>query len=203
MREVQDFYDLVGDQLRDKIMSKFQTSAFLAGLAVAVLGVQLSDLGSASQPRPPLFAVSVALMFGALLLYVAALIKLDELTMPKRFWTTDERVATDFTFVLLQDEDLWELHKRMTFYWYTLTLAATGATAFALLLLLVPPNWIPGAPEMGAEIRFVVVLAAVMLVVVYFLVLKAITQGRLNAITGNARLNAMTKGRLKRLENMQ
>jgi hypothetical protein len=52
--------------------------------------------------RPPLFALSIALMFGAVLVYIAALIKLDELTMPKRFWPADQRHAQDWTFVLCQ-----------------------------------------------------------------------------------------------------
>lgn len=88
-KEQQELIEKVGEQLRAKIASKFQTSSFLAGLAVAVLGVQLATLTDGA--KPPLFAFSIALMFAAIVIYVAALIKLDELTMPKRFWTEYRR----------------------------------------------------------------------------------------------------------------
>jgi len=183
MTEQQEFFERVGDQLRAKIMSKFQTSAFLAGLAVAVLGVQLTNLGDAVQPKPPLFAASISLMFGGLLLYVAALIKFDALTMPKRFWKADKnRAASDWTFVLLEDGDLRELHKRMVFFWYVFTIAATTMTALALLLLLVPKSWVPGIPEIGPEGTFKAVLYGVGLVVFYFFVLTAVTRGWLRPI---------------------
>lgn len=173
--------EAVGDHLRAKITSKFQTSSFLAGLAVAVLGVQLSTLSGGGRPR--LFAVSIALMFGASLLYVAALIKLDELTMPKRFWEEHPvHHADDYTFVLLSDQDLWELRKRMIFYWYTLTLAATGITGFALLLLLVPATWLVTLPEIGPEGTFFAVLLALGLAIVYLMVLSAFARKRFGTL---------------------
>jgi hypothetical protein len=132
-----------GDQLHAKITSKFQTSSFLAGFAVAVLGVLLAMLSNTSRPR--LFSLSIALLFAAVLVYVAALIKLDELTMPKRFWSkppskhpVPPKDLKNYELVRLDDDDLFELRRRMVFYWYGLTITATGMTGAALVLLLVP-----------------------------------------------------------------
>jgi hypothetical protein len=179
MTEQQELFEKVGEQLRAKILSKFQTSAFLAMLAVSVLGVQLSTL-SDDKARPPLFWISIALMFGALLVYIAALIKLDELTMPKRFWKPDSKRprAEDFLFVLLEDQDLWELQRRMIFYWYTLTLTATAVTGLALFLLLVPQTWVPKTWGLHTEDTLIAVLGAVALTMVYFRVLAAIARGQ-------------------------
>ena len=174
MDEIQELIESIGEQLRAKILSKFQTSAFLAGLAVAVLGVQLSTMSDAGKARPSLFTVSIALMFAAVLVYIAALIKLDELTMPKRFWRRNpELPVSNYRAVLLEDTELVELRKRMVSYWYTLTLTATGITGFALLLLLFPQNWTAALPAIGAEGTFIAVLATLALAVLYLRMLSA------------------------------
>lgn len=177
MDENQTLIEAVGEQLRAKILSKFQTSAFLAGLAVSVLGVQLSTLSGDERARPALFGVSVAVMFGALVVYVAALIRLDELTMPKRFWRKDPSLAVlDYEAVLLEDQELVELQKRMVFHWYSLTLTAAGITGFSLLLLLVPPGWVAACLQIGREGTFIAVLAALGLTLLYLRVLAGISR---------------------------
>ena len=105
MDQEQALVEKIGEQLRAKIISKFQISAFLAGLLVAVVAALLATLGDTA--KPPLFGMSIVLMFGALIVYAAALIKLDALTMPKRFWRDrpDERVMI-YRNVLLKDNDL-------------------------------------------------------------------------------------------------
>jgi drug/metabolite transporter (DMT)-like permease len=176
MDDTLSLIESIGEQLRAKILSKFQTSAFLAGLAVAVLGVQLATLADTSQERSPLFWVSIALMFGALVVYVAALIKLDELTLPKRFWqkNPDDPVPQRYSNVLLNDRDLILLRRRMVFHWYTLTLTATGITGLALLLLLVPANWITSCLRVGPEGTFAGVIAVLGLTLLYLFVLSRI-----------------------------
>jgi hypothetical protein len=177
MDERQTLIEAVGEQLRAKIMSKFQTSAFLAGLAVAVLGVQLSDL--AGSTKPPLFAVSIALMFGAVLLYVAALVRLDELTMPKRFWRKDPALPVgNYHAVLLEDAELVELQRCMVFHWYKLTLTATVITGVALLLLLIPPSWAAAALVMSAEGAFVSVIVSLVMGFFYLCLLSQINRKR-------------------------
>ena len=174
MDENQTLIEKIGDQLRAKILSKFQTSAFLATVAVSVLGVQLSTL-SDNKETPSLFWISIAMMFGALLLYIAALIKLDELTMPKRFWRMEPSLTVSYyPNVLLRDDELVELRKRMVFYWYTLTLTATGTTGFALLLLLVPRSWV--SLQIGPEGTFIAVLAALGVALLYLGVLSRISR---------------------------
>ena len=81
--EPQARIEAIGDQLRAKISSKFQTSTFLAGFGFAVLTVQLSTFWQ-SPKFPYLLPTSISFMIASLFLYIAAVIKLDELTMPKR-----------------------------------------------------------------------------------------------------------------------
>jgi hypothetical protein len=134
--------EVIGDQLRAKIASKFQTSTFLAGFAATILSIEITLLWQGSQ-RPGLLPISVAALVGALILYVAAIIKLDELTMPKRFWDEDptkqDPAASQFAY--LEQGDLWELHKRMLFFWHKLTMVATALAAVSLISLLAP--WQP------------------------------------------------------------
>ena len=75
----------IGKQLRAKIRSKFQASTFLAGFSFTLLGFQITRLWQPVE-IPRLLPVSVALMLLAISLYISAIMKLDELTMPKRFW---------------------------------------------------------------------------------------------------------------------
>jgi hypothetical protein len=165
----------MGEQLRAKIASKFQTSSFLAGFAVAVLGVQLANLPDGTE-KPQLFAISIALMFAAIVIYVVGLIKFDELTLPKRFWRDNPALKViDYENVLLEDDDLVELWKRMVFHWTTLTLPGTGITGLALLLLLVPPQWI-AVDYIGKEGTFVTVLVVLALTFVYLRVLTAVSK---------------------------
>ena len=42
--EEQERIEAIGEQLRAKINSKFQTSTFLAGFAFTILGIQISAL---------------------------------------------------------------------------------------------------------------------------------------------------------------
>ena len=174
MDETQALIEKMGEHLRAKILSKFQTSAFLAGLAVAVLGVQLTSLED--KMKPPLFWLSIALMFGALLVYIAALIKLDELTMPKRFWPEGAPSPVPaYQNVLLTDEELVELQKRMVFHWFTLTLTATGTTGVALVLLLVPTDWVAASLQFRENGTFIAVVAALGLGLLYLVVLSRIS----------------------------
>jgi hypothetical protein len=83
----------------------------------------------------------VGAVFGALVLFVEGVIRLDELTMPKRFWLEDPR-SVAFPVPLgdsyLTDGDLWELQKRMIFFWQRLSIVATWVTAAGVLAMLVP-----------------------------------------------------------------
>jgi NhaP-type Na+/H+ or K+/H+ antiporter len=74
--EYQARIETIGEQLRTKINSKFQTSTFLAGFAFTILGLQISLLRqSAKVPR--LLFVSVSLMAVAIILFIKAILKLD------------------------------------------------------------------------------------------------------------------------------
>jgi hypothetical protein len=86
--ELRQRTEAIGDQLRAKIASKFQTSTFLAGFAATILSIEITLLWD-SQDKPDLLPLSIGTMVGALILYTAAIIKLGELTMPKRFWEED------------------------------------------------------------------------------------------------------------------
>lgn len=179
MDERQAQIEAIGNQLRAKILSKVQTTTFLGGLTVAGLAAQMSNPGVSA--RPPLFAVSVGLMLGAVVLYVAGLIKLDELTMPKRFWEEDpHQEAGDYMFVLLTDDDLWVIRNRMVFYWNRLTLTATAAAGLALFLLLIPSTWI--APAAGPDGNFVVALSVLALAGGYLATLLAVARKRLGVL---------------------
>jgi len=90
--ESQDRVEAIGEQLRAKIASKFTASTFLAGFALTVLSGQVFALWQSSR-LPMLFPPAVGAVFGALMLFVAAIIKLDELTMLKRFWDEGARAG--------------------------------------------------------------------------------------------------------------
>src|SRR5262245_41665502 len=60
--------------------------------------------------------------------------------MPKRFWPEDPK-ANDSARSrgdYLTDQDLWELRKRMIFFWHHLPICATVLTACAVLAMLLP-----------------------------------------------------------------
>lgn len=140
MDELQARIEAIGDQLRAKISSKFQTSTFLAGLGFAVLTIQITVLWQ-SQKVPLFLPASISLMVVSICLYIAAVVKLDGLTVPKRFWEEEDRTPRDpdaARLAYLEDEDLWKLRKQMVFYWTSLTLVATGLTAVSLALMLLP-----------------------------------------------------------------
>lgn len=138
--------EALGDQLRAKIASKFQTSTFLAGFAATILSIEITMLWDGGN-QPGLLPLSVATMVAALILYTAAIIKLDELTLPKRFWEEDcgprDRVAAQLAY--LEQDDLWELHKRMVFFWYRLTITAAVLSAISLGSLLAPCSLFPSS----------------------------------------------------------
>jgi hypothetical protein len=139
----QDRIEAIGDQLRDKISSKFQISAFLGGFAFTVLSIQLTLLWD-SNDIPQYLPHSIACMIGAIGLFLAALVTLDRLTMPKRFWKEDKSKqdhATDATRLFarngyLEKNDLWTLRNRMVFYWVGLDYIGIGFVLLSLMFLL-------------------------------------------------------------------
>lgn len=145
MSQSNERIEAIGDQLRSKITSKFTASTFLAGFALTILSGQVFTLWQ-SAVLPFLFPLAVGIVAGAVVLFVDAVLRLDELTMPKRFWDDDPKAAyTGFSSRegYLTDEDLWELRKHMIFYWTRLTLVATWLTGIAALLMLAPFKPLP------------------------------------------------------------
>ncbi|ARV58074.1 hypothetical protein BZZ01_04985 [Nostocales cyanobacterium HT-58-2] len=139
MDEKQVRMEEIGKQLRAKISSKIATSTFLAGFGFAVLSIQVSILWD-SEHIPGLLFLSIGLMVASLFIYIMAVIQLDGLTMPKRFWKEDEKNYNPCASRLayLTDEDIWELRKQMIFYWSRLTIVATVVMAISLFLILLP-----------------------------------------------------------------
>lgn len=142
--ETHEQIEWVGEQLRTKISAKFETSTFLAGFAATILSIQITLLWQETA-RPRLLPVSVALMIGAIVLFVMAMVKLDALTMPKRFWDEDSGIngADGSLRWFLTDSDLWELRKQMIFYWYRFTIAGIGTTSVSMICLLYPIRPVP------------------------------------------------------------
>ena len=137
--------EAIGDQLRAKIASKFTASTFFAGFGLTILSSQVFTLWQATS-LPALFPVAVGFVAAAVVLFVDAILQLDVLTMPKRFWDEDANAATTGQSSrdgYLLDEDLWQLRKHMIFYWTRLTLVATWLTGIAALLMLVPFKPLP------------------------------------------------------------
>ena len=67
--------------------------------------------------------------------------RLDELTMPKRFWPESpdaDSAGLPPAWGCLTTEDLWNLQRQMIFYWYRLTIVALIITAVAVVLMLAP-----------------------------------------------------------------
>jgi hypothetical protein len=130
----QERIEALGEQLRAKISSKFQASSVLAGLAATMLSVQVAgtDASAAANDR-----VSTSLTLSSLVLYIAALIYLDSLAMPKRFWRVDETTSSpDSRLGNLTDDDLCALKTSMVFDWVSHSLVATALMAFAVGFML-------------------------------------------------------------------
>ena len=163
--------EAIGEQLRAKISSKFQTSTFLAGLSFAVISLQLSILWQGNQ-IPILLQFSIPIMLTAVMLYVVAIIKLDGLTMPKRFWkeAATENDLTVSRHGYLQDEDLWELRKRMIFYWTNFTIIAIYLTILATLLMIVPLQKVDFSLVIVQKTFFNLCISTIILIV-YFAIL--------------------------------
>jgi|GEM_PF-6686313 hypothetical protein len=138
----QERIEAIGDQLRTKISSKFTAPTFLAGFSLTVLTGQVFALCQDVSALPLLFAPAVGAVFGAFVIFVEAIIRLDELTMPKRFWEEDRNAAPSLPDPIarscLSDNDLWELQKRMIFLWYHLAVVATVVTAAGVMAMLIP-----------------------------------------------------------------
>jgi ABC-type bacteriocin/lantibiotic exporter with double-glycine peptidase domain len=185
MEEYQGRLEAIGDQLRNKISTKFQTSTFLAGFAFTVLGVQISELW---QTRIPLLlSVSISLMIVSIALYICAIVKLDELTMPKRFWEENASVENSrpFQHTYLVDADLWELRKRMIFYWTRLTLVATALTAISLLIMILPftPQELNNQDMPGLLWHTLIyTIIAIVITLIYLFILNLIAERRFNSL---------------------
>jgi hypothetical protein len=141
MDETQKRVEAIGDQLRAKISSKFQTVVFLAGFTSAILGVMITLLWSSSKV-PALISLSIPLLVFSIFLFFYAVYSLDGLTMPKRFWEEDRTKGSNPRSRLgyLADEDLWALRNTMLFYWYSLAVIAVVVTVVSMILALVPPG---------------------------------------------------------------
>lgn len=140
LSDQQERLEAIGDQLRAKISSKFSASIFLAGFAFTVLAAQVAALWPAQDKLPALFPAALGAVAGATVLFVLAVMRLDELTMPKRFWKEDQTAERpiDGDGGLLTREDLWALQQRMIFFWQRLTITGTAITGGAVLLLVAP-----------------------------------------------------------------
>ena len=132
---------------------------------------------------PYLLPVSIAVMVVSICIYIAAVLKLDELTMPKRFWNEDpdpaKRDPTATRLAYLEDEDLWQLQKEMVFYWWRLTIVAACLTGVSLMLMLfpLPPH------ELSNKIicaTFGCAVVGLIVVCIYFAILRRIVAGLLD-----------------------
>lgn len=154
-----------GDQLRAKIASKFSASTFLAGSAATILTTLVTSFGG-GQRLEVQTVLALCLATAASVLFVQAIIRLDELSMPKRFWPSrpDAQNRGEDVGLLTQD-DLWALHDRMVYFWRRLTLTAAALTGAGLVALLVPPLPVPiGAP---AVVRLACALLAAIAAALY------------------------------------
>jgi hypothetical protein len=141
----QELLEKYGDQLRAKISSKFSASTFLAGFAATILTALLTTRWEQDQSAL-LHTLALGLATAASVLFVHAIIRLDELSMPKRFWPShgDATNRTEDVGLLTQD-DLWVLHDRMVFFWRYLTMTATILTGVGLFALVLPWLEIPNS----------------------------------------------------------
>jgi hypothetical protein len=151
LSDQQERTEAVGDQLRAKVASKFAASTFLAGFAATILAAFLPSLWQQDATVPVHYPRALGAAMAATVLFVLGVVRLDELSMPKRFWrsTPDaRRVGPDVG--LLGMEDLWAIHDQMVYFWSHLTLTGTALTGFALLLLLVPQPHVASVEVRGS-----------------------------------------------------
>jgi hypothetical protein len=127
--------------------------------------------------------VSISIMVVSICICIAALVRLDELTMPKRFWKhASNQSETETTLAYLKGNDLWELQKRMVFYWWCLTAVATSLTGASLLLMLLPlaPRELPDhkTSEILVIVRHIFgwTLVGVIVLLIYFAILGLIVR---------------------------
>lgn len=160
LSEEQMRIEAIGDQLRTKISSKFQSAALLGGFLFTILSIQISMLWEPAA-RPFLLPVSLALMLAAIFLYICAVIKLDELTMPKRFWQENPSAPGPRQAGLLTQNDLWELRNRMVYYWSSLVLVATALAALSLAGMIIPlqAQVSPGTLQTQAVLASITILS--------------------------------------------
>ena len=165
--------EAIGEQLRSKINSKFQVSAFLAGFAFTILSMQVSALWD-DKKSPILISISICFMIPAIVLYIFSIIRLDELTMPKRFWIESGNMNMPQPGLLasLSDQDLWTLKDRMVFYWVRLTLTATWLTVISILLMLLP---IPGHQNKSGIVPWFFFIVFIIVLVASHLYVKRVT----------------------------
>jgi hypothetical protein len=133
----QERAEAIGDQLRAKIGGKVQSATFLAGFTISLLGIEITALWQSNVPLSIPAALSI-LVF-ALVLFIRAILQLDGLTMPKRFWPEDPALPTDTgrSFAYLTDDNLWAIQKRMVFLWPRLVVVGLYISVISLLTMLV------------------------------------------------------------------
>ena len=166
LSQQQELLETYGDQLRSKISSKFSASTFLAGFAGAILTSLLTSLYQKEQVAAPQLSIALALATAATVLFVHGIVRLDELSMPKRFWPSRPDATNRAEDVgLLTQDDLWALHDRMVFFWRHLTLRGTFLTGLGLLFLLLPP--VPVEIRNFRELSFTLVLAGTAAALLY------------------------------------
>ena len=161
LTDEQERLEAVGDQLRAKIASKFAASTFLAGFAATILAAFLPSLWQQDANVPAHYPRAVAAAMAATVLFVLGIVRLDELSMHKRFWPSRpdaRRVGPDVG--LLGMEDLWALHDQMAYFWRHLTITGTAMTGIALVLLLLPQPHVASSAARAATFWWTLSTAA-------------------------------------------
>ncbi len=161
LTDEQERLEAVGDQLRAKIASKFAASTFLGGFAATILAGLVSNLWEGDRAVPVYFPQALGAAIAGTVFFILGIIRLDELSMPKRFWpSSPEATRTGGDVGLLTIDDLWALHDRMAFFWRYLTLTGTALTGLALLLLIVPQDYASSGSLRSASFWWAVAAAA-------------------------------------------
>ncbi|HSB11012.1 MAG TPA: hypothetical protein VLM38_16105, partial [Blastocatellia bacterium] len=156
--------------------SKFTASTFLAGFGLTIVSGQVFTIWQSSE-LPLLFPLTVGIMAAAIVLFVKAVVRLDELTMPKRFWEESAAAANtghSSRKGYLLDDDLWELRKHMIFYWTRLTIVATWLTGISVLAMLVPYK--PLAAKQIRLAAFALALLGAILGIAYCTIVIAVAE---------------------------
>lgn len=191
--ESQERIEAIGDQLRAKISSKFQTSTFLAGFGLAILTLQLSTFWQALR-FPCLLPVSISIMVVSICIYIAAVVKFDELTMPKRFWKHASSLSETEKLAYLKEEDLYQLQKRMVFYWWRLTAVATSLTGSSVLLMLLPLTPSDLLTPNIKEKTLYWTLGGLILLLIYFAILQLVVRSLKKKKRGEERADWLPLG---------